>query len=480
MHSYFYKIIALFFLLLTFLSKQYAQELKQTVPVTASNNYDTDVLPPSFHKKNREKLRELMSEGSIAIFFSSPIKNRSNDVDYEFHQNPNFYYLTGIREPNAVLIIFKEPQWVDTSKVTEIVYLEETNPAKQIWTGPTIGTIQTVEKYKLQAAKSNKFFENNGFPWASYKNIYIDKLHTAEANSDNKQSTYYLQKQLTSFLENNKLIYNTYKLNEFMSAMRQIKSKEETAMLQKACDITCNGFLELIKMLEPGLKEYQTEAIMEYFFKTQGAEFEGYPSICGGAENSTVLHYSTNRRNLNDGDLLVVDAGAEYRGYTADITRTLPVNGKFTNEQKIIYNIVLEAQLAGIAACKPGANFWDSHSAASTVIKKRLLELGIIKNDLEFLKYFMHGTSHYLGLDVHDCGLYQKLEPGMVLTVEPGIYIREGSECDPKWWNIGVRIEDDILITEKGNKVLSDKAPKTIEDIEALMKEESLLNKLSK
>ena len=203
-----------------------------------------------------------------------------------------------------------------------------------------------------------------------------------------------------------------------------------------------------------------------------------YPSILGGGENSCILHYETNRKKLSAKDMLVIDAGGEYHGYAADITRTLPVDGKFSVEEKAIYDIVLEAQEAGIKACKKGNPFFEPHRAAVNVIQKKLMELGITKSESEYQRYFFHGTSHYLGLDVHDVGLNGKLTPGNVITVEPGIYIPEGSPCDPKWWNIGVRIEDDVLITTAEPDVLSGKLPKRTEEIEALMAEESAFNKI--
>jgi Xaa-Pro aminopeptidase len=460
----------------------YSQEFKNNIQLSGKSNYEEDLLPPSFFENRRDQLRKLMPNGSVAVFFSSPLKNRSNDVDYEFHQDPNFLYFTGIREPNAVLVIFKDFQnELDSFAVNEVIFLEETNPKKQIWNGPTIGCKKAVSLYKLKSAKANVFFENTPIDWKKFNQVFIDKYQKgAEDDPYKTYDLFNLQENLKLKLEKEQINVNLSKLGEFTSILRQKKTLEEIKLMKKACLISCKGFVELMRALEPGMKEYQTEAIMEYYFKNNGAEFEGYPSICGASENSVILHYSTNRRSLNDGDLIVVDAGAEYHGYTADITRTLPVNGKYSEVQRIIYNIVLEAQQAGIEACRPGANFWDAHSAASAVIKRRLLETGIIKSESDYIKYFMHGTSHYLGLDVHDCGLYQKLEPGMIITVEPGIYISEGSDCDPKWWNIGVRIEDDVLITEKSCEVISDYAPKSPDAIEALMKENSLLHKLSK
>jgi Xaa-Pro aminopeptidase len=248
-------------------------------------------------------------------------------------------------------------------------------------------------------------------------------------------------------------------------------------LLSKAIKITCDAHLDLMKSLEPNMTEYKAQALIEFGFKFNGSEYVGYPSIVGNAENTCILHYITNRRKFENNSLLVVDAGAEYHGYTADVTRTLPVNGKFSDEQKKIYDLVLKAQEAGINVCKKGNNFRDPHNAAVDVIKKGLLELKIIEQPNDFQEYFFHGTSHYLGLDVHDAGTYGKLKPNSVITVEPGIYISEGSPCDKKWWNIGVRIEDDILITDSEPINLSGNLPKKTEEIEKVMKEVGILNK---
>jgi Xaa-Pro aminopeptidase len=208
----------------------------------------------------------------------------------------------------------------------------------------------------------------------------------------------------------------------------------------------------------------------------KGAEYPGYPSISGGGENSCVLHYETNRKQLTGDNLLLMDMGAEYHGYTADVTRTIPVDGSFSPEEKLIYELVLKAQLTGISLALAGNDFHDPHHAATEVIAKGLVELGLISDPSEVRGYFAHGTSHYLGLEVHDPGNYGKLKPGMVITVEPGIYIPAGSDCDKKWWNIGVRIEDDVLITDNEPFVMSGKLVKTVVDIEKLMQEESFFN----
>jgi Xaa-Pro aminopeptidase len=261
-------------------------------------------------------------------------------------------------------------------------------------------------------------------------------------------------------------------LKEMLASIRELKSDEEVGLLQKAIDITCNAQIELMQNLEPGMAEYQAEALVEYVFKKEGAEQPGFPSILGGGENSCILHYTSNRKTMYEGELLVVDIGAEYHGYTADITRTMPVSGIFTREQGIIYDIVLKAQMEGIESCMPGNKFWSANEKAIDIIATGLMDNGIITRREDYRNYFMHGTSHYLGLDVHDVGLYGSLEPGNVLTVEPGIYIPIGSNCDKKWWNIGVRIEDDILITKTGYKVLSDCVPKSIAEIEQIMNPE--------
>lgn len=265
-------------------------------------------------------------------------------------------------------------------------------------------------------------------------------------------------------------------LRRILDGLRHYKTDEEIAIMQKAIDITGLAHEEAMRSIEPGMHEYEIEALIEYIFRRNGAEYTGFPSIVGSGENSVILHYETNRRQMEADDMVVIDIGAEYHGYSADITRTLPVNGTFSEEQTIIYNLVLEAQEAGIQAAKVG-NAWNAvHAASRTVIMDGLRELGLIQTDEDVRNFFMHGTSHYLGMYVHDVGTYQPFEPGVVLTVEPGIYIRPAENIDPKWWHIGVRIEDDVLVTADGPRVMSDKAPRTIEEIEALMRETGLGN----
>ncbi len=265
-------------------------------------------------------------------------------------------------------------------------------------------------------------------------------------------------------------------LRQTLDALRMVKTDEEMALLERAIDISVAAHNEVIRSIEPGMYEYQAEALAEYVFKRNGAEYPGYPSIVGAGENSTILHYGTNRRRMDAGDLVVMDMGAEYHGYTADVTRTVPVSGTFSPEQKAIYELVLKAQQAGIDASTAGAPFSAPGQAATTVITNGLRELGLIKTDDDVRNFFMHGTSHYIGLYVHDVGAGGVLVPGATITVEPGIYISPREGVDPKWWNIGVRIEDDILITENGPVNLSAGSPRTVEAIEAMMRERGLGN----
>jgi Xaa-Pro aminopeptidase len=443
--------------------------IRTSVIAQSDSLYDQDWLPASFHKARREALREKMVPKSVAVVFANATRNRSNDVDYQFSQDPNFYYLSGLTEPDAVLLIFKEPQIIDSITTNEIIYVQRRSPHDESWTGKRLGVAGVKKQLNFTDAYINDAFADLNVDFKKFEKIY----HSALNNDvrDDKEDRGDLYSLIKIFNEKTKDLTtkNYYDFYSLMSDLREIKLPEELVQLRKAIDITCASHLELMKKLQSNMTEYQAQAIVEYGFKYNGSEYVGYPSIVGAGENSCILHYITNRKKLTPNDVMVVDAGAEYHGYTADVTRTLPVSGKFSEEQKQIYNLVLKAQLAGIEVCKEGNIFRSAHNAAVDVIKKGLLDLKIISSPNEFIKYFFHGTSHYLGLDVHDVGNYGRLKAGQVITVEPGIYIPENADCDKKWWNIGVRIEDDILITIGAPEVLSGKLPKTVEEIEKLM-----------
>lgn len=479
MHKLFYIVL----LIVVSSTYSFAQEKVVQFSKQPNNNdvvdYDIDLLPTSFFQKNRNELRKLMPANSVAILFSNSIKNRSNDVDFQYHQDPNFYYLTGLREPNAMVIIFKDVQeFGDGLKTDEILFLQSRNKLDETWTGKRMGAERATKFLGIKTAINAIDFAKFNPEFSTFDKVLVGDLPEGLQNKFEKESLYNLIQIFNQKTENCTSKIDTHLIdNQFLPTLRQEKKSEELLLLQKAIEITCDAEIELMKSLNSNLKEYQTQAIVEYVFKTKGAEYPGFPSIMGSGNNSCVLHYTSNRKSLKKNDLLVSDIGAEYHGYTADVTRTLPVNGKFTQEQKIIYNIVLEAQNAGIQQCKNGNKFWAPHEAATKVIASKLIELGIIDNAYRVKEYFMHGTSHYLGLDVHDAGLFGPLELGNIITVEPGIYIPEGSDCDPKWWNIGVRIEDDILITDDDPIILSKKAPREIIEIESLMKEIGMFEK---
>jgi Xaa-Pro aminopeptidase len=451
-----------------------AQENKIDIPANKLHyEYDTDLLDASFFAKNREKLRQEMPKNSVAVLFANPVRNRSNDINYEYHQDPNFYYLTGLREPHAMVLIFKEEQEFGNGfKTDEVLFLQKKDKINETWVGKRLGIVGATKHLGYDIALDGEDFSSFDDELDKFDKVLTLKQFNDVRNTSKKSDLYDLINIFNLKMEKSDNLDNRGLL-AIMAKLRQIKSQEEITLIRKAVNITCEAQIELMKALNSKMTEYQSEAIVEYVFKKNGAEHPGFPSIMGSGENSCVIHYTSNRKKLENKDLLVSDIGAEYHGYTADVTRTLPVDGIFSEEEKIIYNIVLKAQQAGIDLCKPGNKFWDPHNAATKIITDALLELGIIKKSYHVQRYFMHGTSHYLGLDVHDAGLNGPLEPGNVITVEPGIYIPEGSECDKKWWNIGIRIEDDILITTSDPDILSAKAPRTIEKIESLMKMEN-------
>ena len=439
-------------------------------------DYDTDLLSADFHRDRRDALRQLMPDSSVAVFFSNPLCVRSNDVDFDFHQNVNLYYLTGLREANSMLILFKEKQQIESAFTNEILVVMDRNPKEEVWTGRRLGVEGAKTTLQVNCAITGESFRSSLVNWKKYSKVFFTPItELSLANNSNAGDLSQLINKFRIGVAKNSN-NDTLRLGQYLGLLRQIKEPAELVLLRKAINISGDAHIELMKALEVGMTEYQVQAVIEYEFKKRGAEAVGYPSICGAGENSCILHYISNRKKMEKNNMIVVDAGAEYHGYTADITRTLPANGIFSAEQKAIYNIVLEAQEVGIKECVIGKEFRSPHKAAVRVIKKKLKELGIIKNEEDFINYFFHGTSHYLGLDVHDAGLYGKLEAGNLITVEPGIYIAEGSPCDPKWWNIGIRIEDDVLITDGLPDVISGFVPKKIEEIEKIMAQKSYLN----
>ncbi|MES2004688.1 MAG: aminopeptidase P N-terminal domain-containing protein [Bacteroidota bacterium] len=447
------------------------------VQAQQTTDYPNDYLSPAFHAGRRAAVREMMPNHSVGIFFASQVRNRNNDVDYQYAQNKNFYYLTGLEEPNSMLLLFKDPVTLLGKTGTEFLFVQPRNPSREMWTGKILGVDGVKERYKMDNVFTHDQFAYNTIDFGSLDSVLTTMY------GENILSKYYSRGGMDPLSKMAQLVDSAILTNKKPNAvrtigtiirnLRAIKQPEEITLIAKAASISAEGHTAVMRSVKPGMTEYQAQAIMEYYFKKNGSEYPGYPSINGSAENSCVLHYETNQRLMKDGDLLLSDCAAEYHGYSADVTRTIPVNGKFSPEQKLIYELVLEAQDSAFLLCKAGNNSNDPHKAAVRVITAGLKKLGIIATDAEVRTYFPHGTSHGLGLDVHDPNP-AKLQTGAVFTVEPGIYIPPGSKCDKKWWSIGVRIEDDILITDSGYTNLSVGAPRTVAEIEKMARQKSI------
>lgn len=499
-----------------------------------------DYLTPDFHKQKREDLRQKLPKNSVAILFANPVRNRANDVDYMYHQDPNFYYLTGYNEPHSILVIFSDMQSDDNGSYNEILFAQSRDPQAEMWTGRRLGVQGVEEKLGFKMVRDHKEFKDFSLNFKNFDQVlFMDfvndirdnprddadlfdlkeqfkekagipkefngararmyaVINDTKATLEQKKQTLYRMSRfdpkslndplIREFMavKDNEMAMKTLKkipssnldataLAQFMGELREIKEAEELELLRKAVEISCVGQVEVMKAMRPNMSETEVQGIHEFVFKKYGAEYEGYPSIVGGGNNGCILHYIENNKPRIGEDLVLMDLGAEYHGYTADVTRTIPASGKFTKEQAIIYNIVLEAQQAGFEECKVGNSFRAPHQVAKEIIDKRLAELGIIEKGERHL-YFPHGTSHYVGLDVHDPGTYGTFKPNTVITVEPGIYIPDNSPCDKKWWGIAVRIEDDILITKDGWINLSARAPRSVEAIEEMMAKPSALD----
>ncbi|MEM1137752.1 MAG: aminopeptidase P N-terminal domain-containing protein [Bacteroidota bacterium] len=509
--------------------------------------YPSDFLDKNFHKQKRQELRDMLPENSVAVFFANAVRNRANDVEYVYHQNPDFYYLTGYLEPHAVLLVFSDVQTADDgTQYNEILFCQRRDERAEMWTGKRLGVEGVKEKLGFELVLNGEEFNTFKTAFPQFNKVFFFDFKNDIRDTANEADLYNLvssfkekaafpqdfdaaKAQIYDMMRNEDLsnakevaqfiawqarlkssilkdeyiaeflaaetkeakevvkasipppIHNldAYSLNTIMATLREVKTPEEIVLLRKAVNISCVGQLEVMKAMHEGMSETEIQGIHEFVFKKYGAEYEGYPSIVGAGANGCVLHYITNNKMRVGNDLVLMDLGAEYRGYTADVTRTIPANGKFTKEQKAIYDLVYEAQEASFKHCKPGQPIRITTKISKEVINEGLAELGIIANVEEEHKYFPHGVSHHIGLDVHDRGNYENFEPNMVLTVEPGIYIPPGSPCDEKWWGIGVRIEDDILITESGYELLSGLAPRKSTEIEKMMQKKSIFSDFS-
>jgi Xaa-Pro aminopeptidase len=449
----------------------------------AQNDLPTDYLSKEFHAGRREALRKIMPDNSVFIVIAYPTRVFSNDVDYLYHQNPDMYYFSGYKEPHSLVLIFKEEQTgAEGSVYKEMIFVQKKNAMAEQWTGRRLGTEGAKEKLGFTYAYNGEDFKNAKIDFSKFDKIIFDRFPDDAGNnrrdnadlSDLIDQFKAMAKIPAEILKESK--YDNRLYRELTGKLREIKTPEEMDLIRKAVEISCRGQNEVMKAVQPGMSELEIQGLHEFIHKKYGAEEVGYGSIVGAGANGCVLHYMENSKTKIGNEMLLMDVGAEYHGYTADVTRTVPANGKFTQEQKIIYNLVYDAQEAAFKVLKDGATWDDATIAARDVIAEGLFKLGIIKDKNEVWTYYPHGLSHHIGLDVHDRGFSRTLKKGMVITIEPGIYIPPNSNCDKKWWSIAVRIEDDALITQNGYELLSVFAPRKVEEIEKMIAEKSALD----
>lgn len=452
----------------------------------AQDQLPTDYLTKEFHKGRRDAVRALMPDNSVMVVFAAPTRNYANDVDYNYHQNPDLYYFTGYKEPDAVLFLFKEKQkGSNGEEFNELFFVRPKNEMAERWTGKRLGETGAKEKLGISNVESYAKFASYNFDLTPFAKVllYTPNDIPAPSAKDTASQTGGLLTQLLQLKQstkkdapasNNKIDTKTYEV--LTGYLRSVKTPEEMALLRKAVEISCQGQTEVMKAIRPNMSELEIQGLHEYIHKRYGAESVGYGSIVGSGANGCILHYVENTKTKIGNDMILMDVGAEYHGYTADVTRTIPADGKFSAEERAIYQIVYDAQEAAFKTLKNGSTWSAASTAARSTIAQGLMKLGIIKEEKEVRQYFPHGLGHHIGLDVHDRGPYDTLRKDMVITIEPGIYIPPNSKCDKKWWGIAVRIEDDALIRENDYELLSRYAPRSIDDIEKMIAEKSVLD----
>lgn len=434
------------------------------------------IIPVKEFAERRRRLMELMAPDSIAILPAAPERVRNRDVLHPFRQDSDFQYLTGFGEPEAVLVLIPGREHGES-----VLFCKERNPEKELWDGFLAGPEGAIERFGLDDA----------FPVSDIDDILPGMI-------EGRSRVYYPlgkdQNFDTRVMDWIKVIRSKVRtgahppgefvaLEHLLHDLRLYKSANEIKVMAKAGEISAEAHCRAMKRARKGGYEYHLEAELIHIFMAHGARSTAYPSIVGAGVNGCILHYIENTAPLKDGDLVLIDAGCELECYAADITRTFPVSGRFSEPQRALYEVVLAAQYAAIDAVRPGNHWNQPHEAALTVLTRGLIELGLLQGTVEdaiaaeaYKPFFMHRTGHWLGLDVHDVGDYKvgdawrQLEPGMVLTVEPGLYVApDNTAVDPKWRGIGIRIEDDVVVTKDGCRVLTDAVPKTVDDIESLM-----------
>lgn len=427
-------------------------------------------------KHRRKQLMRMMKKNSVAILASAPASIRNRDVEYPYRQHSDFHYLTGFHEPEAVAVLSPGRKAGEFS-----LFCRESDPEKAIWTGSHAGLEGARELHGADEAwPIEKLQEQLPGLLENRDCVYFSIGHDAELDHAVMAAVNEVRGRERSGVQ---APFEFIALEHVLHELRLIKSMGELRVMRKAAEVSVLGHLRAMRACRPGRHEYEIEAELAHEFAIHGMRSQAYPSIVAGGANACVLHYTQNNAVLRDGDLLLIDAGAEYENYAADITRTFPVNGKFNKYQRLVYELVLDAQLAAIEAVRPGRRWNEPHEAAVKVLTRGMVRLGLLEGkvaklikDEAYKKLYMHRTGHWLGMDVHDVGAYRvggkwrEFEPGMVLTVEPGLYIAgDCQEVEPCWRGIGVRIEDDVLVTGDGCEVLTAALPKAVHAIEALM-----------
>jgi Xaa-Pro aminopeptidase len=407
-----------------------------------------------FFTKNREALTKGIEDNSVVILFAGNAPQKSADECYGFTPNRNFYYLTGIDRENIIVLLSKR-----NGKIEESLFIEESDPVLEKWVGKRISSKEAedasgIKNIKLLSAFTGTLHQllNSG----NYNNLYLNLEKQSYDENKDKAHNFAIE------------VFGKYpfvkikNVELFINNLRTIKSKEEIKETKIAIDITREGIEALLNNARPGMMEYELEAYFDFVLKTKGVKDYAFSTIAASGKNAAILHYVANDSKSGDNDLILFDLGAQYNYYNADISRTFPLNGKFTDRQKALYNIVLKAQLAVIDTIKPGVPFKALNEKCKEVLADGCIKIGLIKETEEIINYYFHGVSHYLGLDTHDVGSRDvELAEGMLLTVEPGLYIAEEG--------IGIRIEDNVLVTKDGNEVLSKDIIKTVQDIEKFM-----------
>ncbi len=421
----------------------------------------------------REQLLEAIGDG-VAVFPSAPLAVRNRDVEHPYRQGSDLYYLTGLDEPESLLVLTNQHK-----EHRMVLFVRPKKPEREIWDGPRTGIAGAVEAFGADVAFP---IDDLAKKLPDYLGN-VERLHYRLAENDEADAAIFGCLNLLrrggrrGITAPEAVIDSSVHLHE----MRLRKSDGELATMRQAAAITKEAHLRAMRITRPGMHEYEIDAELIHVFRKHGSERPAYESIVGSGPNATILHYRAGNRILNDGELVLIDAGCEYGYYASDVTRTFPANGKFSDEQRALYEVVLRAQQAGIEAVKPGVTLEDVHCGTVRSIAEGLIDIGLLKGEVDSLieekkldPFYMHRTSHWLGMDVHDVGRYyvdgehRPLEPGFVLTVEPGIYIAADAEdVDERWRGIGIRIEDDVVVTKAGRDVLTDGIPKQIDDVEA-------------